>query len=140
MIYKNVLIAFALLVISCDDESSEIYDLTGTWAIRRIDAGPINPSNTIALWIFSEGVFRTVMLADTFEGTYSSRPYVNPHEIDLYISAPSIWHPPGVANQSIYRFLNEDSLQVKIMDSAAARATDFDIEDNYDFYELSRLE
>lgn len=133
---RRYLLMALITVVGCDKDSSEKHSLTGTWAAFRIDANPAYLNYT---WTFSDTAVSIFYFGNTFSGPYTYDQDKNPARLDITFNEPVFFPPPiDYPNKAVYKFLNADTLIIKVTDGAAQRANNFDVVPDYDVFELSR--
>ncbi len=134
----GVLLGLSLLLPGCGDDDNPVQtqgasnSLVGSWKLVRLN-GQVSGVNMV--WSFSDTSVTVTSSTPpaTFSGTYSYNPNADPKTIDIRLTG-STPNP----NLAIYRIAQPDTLVLKVMDGASARATNFNVEQGYDLEELTK--
>jgi hypothetical protein len=126
-----------LFLPGCKDDDNAVQPqastspFVGSWKLVVFNGTPASGVNIV--WTFSDTTVVVTTPMEPLSGIYSYNPHVEPMTIDLRIRG---WAP--YPNLAIYKFGQQDTLVLKLLDGATTRATNFSVEQTYALYELKK--
>lgn len=113
---------------AANEPSLAVNPFVGRWKLVKLDG---NPYLGYIVWTFQDTSLTITYGNTVYQGSYRYDPNSDPKTLDLMIQGAT----PD-PNLAIFKFVAPDSFVIKLMTSASTRATNFNVEQNYQLQEF----